>query len=180
MSRLSKRAWYERVNAAWPAQVPPLTAQEAVSAYRRLYRFVKGRKFEGKIVVGSGNRHSYRRYRLVGKGAARRFERIMCVNPERGWKDLIHELSHNWTPGAHGREHAQLERRMIREVVRRGWLEGKLKREPKAPPARDPVVERRGRIEARITRWEAKKRRAEQALRRLYRSRRYYMRKAAV
>lgn len=181
MSRLSKRAWYERVNAAWgegPIPRPALTAQEAVSAFKRLYRFVHGRKYDGKIVVTSGNRYTWRRYRVVGKGPDRRFVPVMLVNPDKGWHNLIHDLSHLWVRGAHGAEHARMERRLIREVVRRGWLAGKLKREPKVVPPRDLVAERRKRLEARIKRWEAKQRRAVGALRRLRRSMRYYLRQA--
>jgi hypothetical protein len=55
------------------------------------------------------------------------------VNPERGWKILIHHLSHwiHWLRYGrklppHAPAHARLELAMVRQVVKRGWLEGKL------------------------------------------------------
>jgi hypothetical protein len=69
-----------------------------------------------------------------------------------------------------------MERRMIREVLRRGWLDGKLKREAKPMTPQDQRAERYRRVVARIEAWEAKKRCAENALRRLHRTRRYYER----
>jgi hypothetical protein len=74
--------------------------------------------------------------------------------------------------------------RLIKEVIRRGWLDGKLRSEPKpaapAPALADIRAERQKRIEERIARWESKKRRAETALRKLRKSRRYYERLALV
>lgn len=173
MSRLSKRAWYERVNAAWPGHIPPLTADEAVRAARRLYRFAFRRPWKGKVIATSGNR--YGGIRWIRKGGAV-VGRALVVNPDRGWHNMIHILSHYAAPGSHGRDHAIMERRMIHEVVRRGWLDGKLKRERAPVQARDPRAERYQRVMARIERWEQKKRRAENALRRLNRTRRYYER----
>ena len=39
MSRITRREWYARVNAAWPTPLPPLTGPEALRAFRRLYRY---------------------------------------------------------------------------------------------------------------------------------------------
>lgn len=169
MSRLSRRAWYERVNAAWPAEPPPkLTDVEAVRATKRLYRFVRGRNNPYPIRLTSGNRRTWLRH-----GA-------LVVNPEKGWHALIHYLSHLWG-GGHGSEHARLERRMIKEVVRRGWLAGKLRDQPKPPPppAPDPKLVRYQRTVAAIGRWTAKRDRAERALKKLERRKRYYDRSAA-
>lgn len=167
MPRVTRKEWYERVNAEWPAQVPPLTAEEAIRAGRKLYRFALRRTFTGKVRVTSGNRYTW----------IRRGE--MVVNPEKGWHGLVHLLSHyaddRLRPDAHhDGKHARLELRMIREVKRRGWLNGTLNRPPKAPVERDPRQVRYARVLARISVWEAKQKRAVNALKKLYRQKRYY------
>lgn len=171
MSRVTRREWYHRVNSAWPATMPPLTADEAIRAGRKLYRFGKGYTFRGDVRVTSGNRYTWIR------GG------VMSVNPEQGWHTLVHFLSHYCAPGRHGADHARMELRMIKQVIRRGWLDGKLKSEPKPeipPPTLDAVrAERKQRIEQRIARWESKKKRAETALKKLRKSLRYYERVAA-
>lgn len=173
MARVTRAEWYRRVNAAWPATVPPLTADEATRAAKRLYRFVTKRTWRGDVVVTSGNRYTkIRAGRLV-------------VNPAHGWHGLVHLLSHYLESyaGTHGHTaaHARLEMRMVKEVVRRGWLDGKLKTTPRpvvAPIVVDPRVEKLARTLAAIERWEKKQRRAETALRKLHRRRRYYERAA--
>jgi len=172
MSRVTRREWYRRVNAAWPATVPPLTAEEAVRAAKKLYRFERGYTWRGPVKVTSGRRSS-----AIRGG-------VIIVNPLGGWHELVHLLSHYLSPGKHGADHARCEMRLIKEVIRRGWLDGKLRSEPKpaapAPALADIRAERQKRIEERIARWESKKRRAETALRKLRKSRRYYERLALV
>lgn len=173
MARVTRKEWYRRVNASWPADVPPLTADEATRAARRLYRFVTKRTWHGDVVVTSGNRYTkIRAGRIV-------------VNPTHGWHGLVHLLSHYLEAHAgasgHGAAHARLEMRMIREVVRRGWLEGKLRpRARAAEPAPEPTIdeartaaraEKLARTLAAIERWERKERRAVNALRKLKRRR---------
>lgn len=168
---VSRREWYERANAVWPAEVPALTAGEAVRAARKLYRFVRRSRCFHKVEVTSGNRYSY------GRG------NVLFVNPTSthhggGWKALLHDLSH-WldTGPAHSKEHAKLEMRMVKEVVRRGWLTGSLKDKPKVEkPAADPKSVKYRCIVIRMDRWIAKKKRAERALEKLNRQRKYYER----
>jgi hypothetical protein len=176
MARVTRKEWYRRVNACWPEHVPPLTAHEATRAARRLYRYVTGKTWPGDVVVTSGNRRTaLRRGRIV-------------VNPDGGWRELVHLLSHylEWYAGTHGHTaaHARLEMRMIKEVVRRGWLDGKLKpAAPAAAPAATLSDARKvglARTLAAIARWEAKQRRAENALRKLTRRKRYYERAIAA
>lgn len=175
MARVTRKEWYRRVNASWPDKVPPLTAIEAERAARRLYRFVTGSTFRGRVVITSGNRHTSVRLGVI------------TVNPSRGWHDLVHSMSH-WLEryaGTHGHNaaHARLEMRMIKQVVWRGWLDGKLKDTPRAVVAivepSNPVDKRAAeravkiaRTVAAIARWEAKQRRAENALKKLHRRRR--------
>jgi hypothetical protein len=97
----------------------------------------------------------------------------MVVNPQQGWHGLVHLLSHychdrlNRDDQPHGSGHARLEIRMIKEVVRRGWLDGRLKSQPKPPVAApDPLV----RLRARHKAWTTRAKRAATALRKLERS----------
>lgn len=160
---MTRREWYERVNAAWPAQVPALTGEEAVRAFRRLYRYAYHRPPALPVQLTSGNRRTGR------SGGA------WHLNPERGWHDLVHVLSHYACPGAHGGAHARMELRLIKQVRRRGWLDGRLKAVPTPPPAPvDRRAQRYQRVLAAIRRWSAKQRRAARALAKLHRSRRAY------
>src|SRR5579863_3816040 len=163
---------YHSVNSKWPPgtndgrDIKP-TAQEAVSAAKRLYRFMLKKPFRGKIVVTSGNRYSY-----IRSG-------VMYVNPDwknawassgGGWHELVHMLSHDFAhrlfPNAkgHGSQHASVEREMIEHVVRSGWLDGKLKRKERPAPTADDLREAKAAgIAAKIKRWETKRKRAETA-----------------
>lgn len=167
---------YEHVNGAWPVAqnlLPPLTAQEAVSAARRLYRLAMKQSFKGKVKITSGRNYTYIRYG------------VLRVNPERGWWILVHGLSHHCSrrlfPGSkpHDHQHAFLEKTLIEHVVNSGWLDGKLKRPEKPKPEIDVRVVRHQRIAARMERWEAKRKRAEQALKKLRRQNSYYERARA-
>jgi|SRR5882672_12726659 len=165
----------------WPAVVPAMTEDEAIRAARRLWRYSLGQTFTGVVKVTSGNR----RNRIAWAGSTR----AIHVNPSRGWKHLVHELSHwldyvaNGT-SQHGKHHARFEAKLVREVVRRGYLDGKLatpdKPEPAPLPAEDAkLLGQRKKLDAllaRAARWEAKRKRAENALKKIGKSARYYER----
>jgi hypothetical protein len=94
--------------------------------------------------------------------------------------ELVHDMSHyvhsrkNPDKPGHGMHHAWIERSMIEYVVRSGWLEGKLKK-PEKP--KQPLTQIRStRILERIKKWEAKERRAKEALKKLRRQAKYYKR----
>lgn len=173
-------AKYQSVNGAWPEgtregrDLKP-TPQEALSGARRLYRKAFGKPFKGTMRLTSGNRYTY-----IRRG-------VFYVNPDQdggGWHEIVHGISHYASsrlhpnaPG-HGAQHAFIERELIAYVVEQGWLEGKLKREAK--PEEDPIAERHARVLARIAAWESKQRRAETALRKLARQRRYYETRVGV
>lgn len=172
---------YESVNAVWPEgtregrDLKP-TPQEAMSAARRLWRLAMKRPWRGKVELTTGNR-----YTRIRRG-------VLYVNPDHcgmGWHQLIHSLSHRCAfrlyPGKkpHSPQHAFLEREMIAHVVRSGWLDGKLRRPEKpAPQVVDVRQQRQQRVLDRIAKWEAKRKRAETALRKLRRQRAYYARLA--
>jgi len=152
---------YEVVNQQWPAgPLPKLRPEEALRATRRLYRVAFGRPFKGKMKLTSGRRYTYRHW-----------DNVFYVNPDRGWHDLVHDISHyahrqlhpRATP--HDSSHTMLERDLAEHVVKSGWLEGKLQPEPKAPVDKRALKLQRTR-EA-IARWEAKERRARTALKKL-------------
>lgn len=188
MSAISRKEWYSRVNAAWAfapgVPAPQLTGEEAVRAVAKLWRFVLGQSCPYDIVETSGRRYTGHAYRNGGG--------VVYANPSGGWSDLVHELSHDLFStlyrGAglkpHAKEHARLELRMIREVHRRGWLEGAL-RKPERPANPKPSAaqvreERLLRILGRIVTWERKLKRAENALAKLRRQARYYQRAASA
>ena len=172
---------YQSVNGQWPegtneGRALKPTPDEAVAAAKRLYRFAFKRPFRGKFKITSGRNYTWPR-----RG-------VFNVNPDQrkgGWHELVHSMSHYAThrqfpnAKAHGPQHAFIEREMIKYVIDSGWLEGKLKskRKPKLPA--DPKAVRAARVAARIKAWEAKKRRAENALKKLQRSARYYQKQTA-
>lgn len=168
---------YHAVNSKWPdgtndgRDLKP-TPQEAIAAARKLYRYALKRTFKGKVVLTSGRRYTWIR------------NHVMYVNPDEkhhggnggGWHELVHSMSHLCSrrlypnaPG-HGAAHESLERDMICHVIESGWLDGKLKREPRpAKPAPDAKLVKSQKIEASIRRWTTKLRRAEMALKKLKR-----------
>src|ERR1051325_1388053 len=124
------QARYVRVNAEWPTELPALTAQEAISAAKRLFRFGTKTTWHRSIKVTSGNRYTW-----VRSG-------VLYVNPDRGWRALVHDMSHlvhhRLHPHLSGHDfrHAHLERSMVALVVSKGWLEGRQRGEPKPKPKR--------------------------------------------
>lgn len=163
---------------AWPEVVPTLTGPEAVRAARRLWRFAMGETFAGEVTLTSGNRFTWTYW---PKGAAHIGLR---VNADKGWRELVHDLSHLfWTranPGErpHSKFHAAFEGKLVREVIRRGWLDGKLRDdEPEAVAAPDLDDKRRAklaRLHERAEKWERKQQRAERALAKIAKQIRYY------
>jgi len=161
---------HKPVAPLWPNPLPPLTAHEAERAARRLWRYAMGETYTGKVHIGTGNRYNWYR------------NGVLTVNPSRGWKNLIHELSHYFwyaaNPGErpHSKHHARWEIKLTKEALKRGWLAGKLKAPEKKPaPVADPRQRKLALVEAGIKRWETKAKRAKTALAKLEKKRRYYL-----
>ena len=186
MSVPTGAARYAPVNTQWPSPVPALTFHEAAQAAKRLWRRTTKTKLPWRIVETSGNRESWTRTRAIDP-RHRKFARYgiaLVLNPEKGWRDLVHTMSHlihrRLEPGErpHSAIHFRLERDLVDYVVNEsGWLQGKLKSraKPKTKPTGVEVRdERHKRVLARIKSWEAKRRRAETALKKLAKQRRYY------
>lgn len=151
---------YSAVNAAWPADLPPITRDEAHRAARKLARHFGGRP--------------RREPRKCWVARTPPFNGIM-----RGWRRLVHDVSHStfrviWPHGTdHGGKHAELERQMVEYVLAKGWLAGTLRPTPK-PEGRPTPGDKLARVHAAIRRWETKRKRAETALKKLrLKARRY-------
>jgi hypothetical protein len=175
MARKTIKTAYAEVNAAWPAVLPPLTAPEAVRAAKRLYRAFLGQTYQGDVTVTSGAR--YTRW-LHGR---------MVVNPGDGWKVFIHHLSHAFywlaNPGErpHSKDHARVERQMITEVLKRGWLDGKLREAPRPALTAVEMHERKlAALDIRLQRWETKAKRAATAIKKLHAQRKKLSRRTVV
>lgn len=171
MSRTCRQFYDEQVNALWPADVPKLTESEARYAAHRFWRELRG-SAPPPIVITSGRRYNWvRRNKLY-------------LNPGRGWRELVHDLSHYTAtrihPGItpHDSRHAYLERRMVQMVIDGNWLSGKHRAPEKPEKAKpNPVLVRYQRVLARHARWTAKLKRAKTALHKLGKQRIYYERK---
>jgi len=100
---------------------------------------------------------------------------------------MVHDLSHAcfeiMLPEAkpHATGHAYIERQMIEYVVASGWLDGRLQAKARpAKPKPDVRTVRYERVLAGIRRWRSKAKRADTALKKLERQRRYYERQIAA
>lgn len=169
---VTRTEWYERVNSAWPAEIPVISAIEAQRAARRLWRWAMSEPYSGKVKATSGNRYTWAQHG------------ILKVNHEKGWKLLVHDMSHLcWSRANRGETkphesgHAKLELAMIKEVLKRGWLSGILKT-PEKPDTKTEDLKsiRHKRILDRIDGWKKKQQRAERALKKLTRQAKYYER----
>lgn len=205
--RTSTRDRYKAVNGAWPVpnnELPPLSAQEAVSAFRILYRHRFDESWSGQVVAVKGR---HRRTWNHGRVTVRRKGQLIGVSRfivahDQGWHDFIHDLSH-WIhrkqyPGQmphKGSSHAAVEIDLIEQVVNRGWLQGSLKRKGKptmelpqtvkspenlkrAKP--DVKVIRAAAVNKRLKAWRTRLKRAETAVKKLTRQARYYERALQV
>ena len=178
----ANRERYQRVDRSWPEFVPALTEAEAIAVSKRLWRTATGKPWEKnrKISFTSGNRHSQFAYNSF----------VINCDPHRrgiyGWKWLVHTISHrthrivNKGHDHHGLAHASHEAWLVHEVVSRGWLDGRFKRQEKAKPAVDTKQVRYKRIVARIAAWQTKAKRAETALKKLRKQKTYYERQVMI
>lgn len=161
---------YKSINDGWPADLPPCTREEAERAVRYLYRH-----FKLAVPV---------------------FKVRKCwvpTNPpfnqlRRGWRRLAHDVSHrifrrmNLKSGKlevamrrpHHWGHVWYEKEVMRLILDRGFLTGRLKTKERTRPKADPLAK----IEAATKRWQSKAKRAATALKKLERQRRYYEHKA--
>lgn len=180
MTAISAEAsgYYKQISDAWSGRGREvLTDAECIEIVRRLYREFMGTPWKGKYMITSGNRHTWPR-----RG-------FYYVNPNedgKGISEIVHSMSHyvhyhKSKERPHSATHAALELRMVRFVWSSGAMDGRFKRESKPEPTRDDLIKANlSRIEAGIKRWQTKAKRAETALKKLAKQRRYYERKIAA
>lgn len=158
----ANRVRYARVNAVWPSgPLPKLDPAEAISAVRRLYTKFAGKPYVGRFKATSGNRRTWATFQ-AGK---KRMEWVYFVNPDQGWREMVHDVSHYVERAGHSSSHARTEAAMIDHVVRSGWLDGKLK--PRAKPPVDKQAVKRTALERRLKTWTTKAKRAETAIKKI-------------
>lgn len=164
---------YVPVALTLPARLPPITRIEAA---RRADMLV--RRF-GKMGLGSPNQT--RAASLNDWGISVHQGRRCWAstaptaghNHYNGWGRLIHDVSHivfarrHPTFRPHDGGHAALEREIAAYVVRKGWLEPKRK---EAPSEAALAQQKHERLLIRLKRWEAKQRRAANAIKKLKRA----------
>jgi hypothetical protein len=187
-ARRTTRALYQPLDIhrdqtlVWPAMIPRLTEAEAVKAAKLLWRWCVKQAPPNRV-------YRFPASLPVKVTSGRRYNRILhghlVVNPGRGWRNLVHELSHAFhyrlrpTDRPHSDSHRHLERDLIHLVVGAGWLEGRL--QPKARAPREPAVHpdqvAYDRNQAAIKRWATKLKRAQNALAKLQKEERKLRRK---
>jgi hypothetical protein len=177
--------YYERVNEAWGHGliqvsyghkldgVAPPTPEEAVKGAAKLWRFATGASCPYDIYLTSGNRDTGQRYSYKHKKV------ILFVNAEQGWYEIVHHLAHltAWHMDmgkTHSKQQARHELKMVKEVIKRGWLDGSLKPAPKFVPVVNKKLIEYERALAAIKRWEAKAKRAKTAIAKLSKRKKYY------
>lgn len=160
------RDYTQVVEAIWKPipveQMLNVWPNHAVSYVRAMWKAETGRKFPWKIRIGSGNRRTWLNYSTF------------TVNPDQGWHDLNHDMSHfierRTTGDAHSDSHLRRERNGAHLIVRRFLETGK----PAKKEQSDMIAVRAARVNAGIQRWDAKLKRAATALKKLKKKQRYY------
>jgi hypothetical protein len=164
---------YDDVNGAWGGAIlPPITQAQAIPLFKKLIaRF-------GRHPDKLPTRAPYwaRKGRKVWASPRPRDTSRYANGGHNGLGRMIHDASHivfeDHHPGlkTHSHVHAALELAMIQYAMKKGWHLPKAKPEPKPKPSKDEARALKiARTVASIARWEAKARRAENALRKLRR-----------
>ena len=158
---------YRLLNSQWPASYPKMTDRDVKIAARVLYRLIMGKKFTGKLVVKHRGRSWAKSWKIIG-------------NSHQGWHDVVHDWSHDLhhtlypNEKPHGPHQAFIERKMVEEVNKRGWLTGRLNK-PKLEKVKLDVREKRkAAVLAKLAKWQTKLKRAKTAIKKLERQKAYY------
>lgn len=176
---------YNEVNGKWPEPMPVPTAKEAIAGTRRLIRRAFALAASEGVPCDYGRYIKARRFKITsGRRVTWCRGGTWVVNPDEkrwgrsgGWGEIVHSVSH-WAhrrfwpkEKPHAHRHVWLENELTDFAVA-NFLAGQLAR-PETPKP-DPKAARAARVAARLAAWEAKARRAENALRKLRRQARYY------
>lgn len=162
-NRIVETIWAEQSTREQRRNVHPNLAKNFVRAF---YRQIMKKPFPYELRIGTGNRRTWCRWG------------VFTVNPEQGWHDINHDMGH-WlerqlTGDAHSDQQLRFERDGAALICRR-FLRDEPYVEPKKE--RDMISIRAARVDAGIERWEKKLKRAQNALRKLNKQKRYYDKK---
>lgn len=156
------------VNSRWPWPLPPLGREEARRAAARLVRHFGKRELAGGHCDVPWSLTRRNKARTVWTSAR------PTMNHCRGWARLVHDISHlvftyrHPTFRPHDGGHAQLEAEIQDYVLTKGWLAGTLKPpQPKRLTTDQKRSNKLARCEQSLKRWDAKLRRAQNAVRKL-------------
>lgn len=178
--------WDRLSNDRWGGEQPILSAEDSVTAAKRIYRQAMGKPWTGPVKVVSGNRYSWVRHG------------VLCVNPDkrephcRGVRSIIHDLSHyaharlNPSEAPHSLRQARLEGRLVTYAINAGWNTGEVRKlgpapqpkpEPAPKPVVDKVVQKHARMVARRDKYRKEQARIERLLAKAEREVRDYQRR---
>jgi hypothetical protein len=178
---------YRDVNAVWPDPIPVPTSRDAITGAKRLIRHAH------RLAVKDGAVPKYSRlrrftFKLTSGNRYTEVRRtVWYINPNQGghwgWHQIVHGVSHwaqrHYWPkaGGHGALHAWLEKELADYAIK-NFLDGQLTKLTRDTIPVDKIAVRAARVSARIKEWEAKRRRADNAIRKLRRTERYYGRRS--
>ena len=164
-NRVVEKIWNEQSTNAQRRNVHPNLAKNFI---RAMYRQVMKKKFPYRFHIGSGNRRTWAEYGTF------------TVNPDQGWHDINHDMSHWLERRLSGSAHSDSQLRLEQDgaaLICRRFLRDEPYVDPKK--ARDMVAVRAARVDAGVKRWEAKLKRAATALKKLKKQQKYYQAKLA-
>lgn len=159
---------------------PPVTREEMEKAIRKLWRFALRETFDGKIEFGRRNAsggYLIRVWKRRGYDYRTALPELMIGMEEANrtdlWEQLVAGCAYWMARYAKNEENTSyLGYMMVREVIKRGWLDGRLGAKLIPPKSREErAAEKRrktvGSIKARIKAWTTKHKRATTALKKL-------------
>lgn len=168
--------FYKPIADAWASVNVPSTLHPkvALAVARELLRFGECPRRVVKARATRGNRRAV----SLRRG-------VLQVNPERGWKELVHDVSHwvfllvNPAASGHCEAHAALELSFVQRVIARGWLHYE---PPPAVPKKTPadrIAERASHAERMLARAERRLKLAQTLAKKWRAKVRYYAKKTA-
>jgi hypothetical protein len=174
---------YNSVNEMFDGRtLPPITREHSIKIANRIYRHFGNKKY-------ASNPARFRRPKSV-TGSRSWIDKKGINDLNKGWRRLIHDTSHILfsrrypQKRPHDPLHAALELQVAQFVVREfiekpalqaaGAALGAIFTETKSETVKRQRAVRYGRILERIDNWEKKKKRAETALKKLYKQKKYY------
>lgn len=160
---------YDRlVNSKWQAlsndEIHSVDPKIAERFAKKSWRRTMKKKFPYKIKLTSGNRKTW-----VRSG-------VLNINPENGWKEIVHLWSH-WIGYCkrlkpHGNDHLRIERDLTDLAI--AEFVGKKSSQKEMAPKPSLQEKRAESVCKRLAAWEARKKRVDAAIKKLRRKKTYY------